>query len=234
MNFLAIIPARGGSKRIPRKNIRPFAGQPIINYSIEVAKELSLFDEIMVSTEDGEIAELAREAGAVVPFLRSRKNADDFSTITDVVKEVLETYRRHAIHFDVVCCILPTAPFITPRRLMEGFEKLQASNFDAVIPVQRFQYPIQRALQVDGITGRVSMVHPENLRVRSQDLPYRYHDCGQFYWARVASFEKEGTFFAPNAGYIELSAWEVQDIDEEEDWILAEHKFETLRHIKGI
>jgi pseudaminic acid cytidylyltransferase len=232
MSNLAIIPARGGSKRIPKKNIRLFGDKPIMLYPLEAAMESMLFDEIMVSTDDEGIAEMAKVQGAKIPFMRSKKNSDDYATITDVVMEVLEFYDKQGFYFENVCCLLPTAVFITPGVISEAFEKMQLGEFDAIFPIQRFSYPIDRALRVDEL-GKVSMINPENLRVRSQDLPESYHDCGQFYWAKVDAYRREGTFFCPNAGYIEFSSLRVHDIDVEEDWLIAEQKFSVLREIKN-
>jgi pseudaminic acid cytidylyltransferase len=234
MKNLAIIPARGGSKRIPRKNIRLFARKPIIQYSILAAKESMLFSEIMVSTDDHEIAEIALQCGASVPFMRSVKNSDDFATLTDVVTEVIDCYEKRGEHFDYLCCFLPTAVFITPEILSEGFDVLRDNKYNTVIPIQRFTYPIERALQIDKSTGRVKMIRPEYAKARSQDLPDAYHDSGQFYWADVNAYKKEKGFFTSNSGFIELSSLEVQDIDIEEDWKIAEYKFRSLEGIRKI
>ncbi len=223
---IAIIPARGGSKRIPRKNVKPFLGKPIIAYSIEAALQSGLFSEVMVSTDDKEIAEIANQLGAQVPFFRSPQTANDYATIGEVVEEVLLRYQQHGSIFDNVCCLLATAPFITKERIREAYEKMLTEHYEAVFPIVRFSYPIQRALRIDN--GKVLMFHPEHFAKRSQDLEPAYHDSGQFYWMRVAEFMKQKRFFAQNTGAIILSETEVQDIDTEEDWKLAELKYRLL------
>jgi pseudaminic acid cytidylyltransferase len=224
---LAVIPARGGSKRIRGKNIRVFAGKPIIAYSIASALESGVFDEVMVSTDVEEVSNISIEWGAKVPFLRSQENAGDMSTLTDVVLEVVHRYASEGITFDAVCCILPTAPFIQPGDLVRGFEMLGTGSWDSVIPVVRFGYPIQRALRF--VDQKVEMFHPEHMFTRSQDLEPAFHDAGQFYWLRADVFCQERTIFLPMTGGIEVPESRVQDIDNEEDWRLAEIKFASLR-----
>jgi N-acylneuraminate cytidylyltransferase len=226
MNALAIIPARGGSKRIPKKNIRPFLGKPILAYSIETALQSHLFAEVMVSTDDREIARIAEEHGASVPFLRSAETASDDAGIAEVLIEVIESYAAMGRRLDTVCCLLPTAPLITEPDLRAGFEKLHAGSFDSVFPVTRFQYPIGRSLRMEG--GRVLMNWPENYPKRSQDLPPAFHDCGQFYWLRVDRFLKTRRVFTENSGAIELPSTRVQDIDSEDDWRICELKYKCL------
>jgi len=225
MKNLAIIPARGGSKRIPRKNIKQFLGKPIIAYSIRAAFDSELFDEVMVSTDDVEIADVARECGAKVPFFRSSENANDFATLADVVLEVVAWYEKHRSKPENICCILATAPFVTAAHLEDAYRKLVNGQLSVIFPVAKFSYPIQRALQVNPINQTVSMLHPENLTIRSQDLEDFYHDSGQFYWAKVDILEREKSFIIPNAGIVELTQKEVQDIDSEDDWIIAEQKY---------
>jgi len=227
VSCLAIIPARGGSKRIPRKNARHFCGKPIISYPIEAALGSGLFAEVMVSTDDREIAGVAERAGAVVPFLRSEKTADDLSTLADVVAETISMYKDRGKRFDVICCILATAPLIRAQDLAASFEAFDKGTYDSLIPVVRFGYPIFRALKLDD--GKVSMIWPENQNARSQDLPAAYHDSGSFYWIRRSSFEEQGTFFMRNTGGMEIPEYDAQDIDSEEDWKLAELKFELRR-----
>jgi N-acylneuraminate cytidylyltransferase len=223
MKNIAIIPARGGSKRIPRKNIRNFLGKPIIAYSIETALEAGLFDEVMVSTDDGEIADVARKYGASIPFIRSEENADDHATTVDVLVEVLQKYQQQGKYFENGCCIYPTAPLLKPSFLKSGYEKLINESFSTVFPVVEFSYPIQRSLKLIR-KGKVEMNWPEHLESRSQDLPKAYHDAGQFYWLNVEEILKEKKLFGNNSGAIELSNINVQDIDTEEDWKLAEMK----------
>ena len=228
MNNIAIIPARGGSKRIPRKNVKSFLDKPIIAYSIEAAMKSGLFIEVMVSTDDAEIAEVAKQYGASVPFMRSAKTSDDFATLADVINEVLAEYDKMGKQFDAFCCILATAPFLTSQRIQEAYDQMVNQNFDSVFPVLRFSYPIQRSLQIND--GQVSMVYPEHRDSRSQDLLPRFHDSGQFYWMRCDRFQQQQTLFAKKSGAIELKEWEVQDIDTEEDWEMAEIKYRLLQH----
>ncbi|MBF9032825.1 pseudaminic acid cytidylyltransferase [Rhodobacterales bacterium HKCCE2091] len=220
---LAIIPARGGSKRIPRKNIRPFRGKPIIAWSVEAALESGVFDEVMVSTDDDEIAGVAREIGASVPFLRSAGASDDHATTADVLLEVLGCYAERDRAFATACCLYPTAPFVTAAALREGLERLDGGDFDVVMPVARFSYPIWRSLR-RADDGRVDLFFPENLNARSQDLPPAFHDAGQWYWFRVAPFLRSKVLMGASTGSVELPAMLVQDIDTLEDWAIAEEK----------
>lgn len=223
---LAIIPARGGSKRIPRKNIRNFCGKPIITYSISAALSSRLFDEVMVSTDDAEIAAIAKKHGAAIPFLRSESTANDHAVIADVIEEVLDEYSKRGKEFAFFCCIFATAPFITGVRLQEGFELMQRMNFDSAAPVLKFSFPIQRALQIEN--GRVSMIVPGNLNKRSQDLPAAYHDAAQFVWMRTSCFRREKKLLTDNSGAFVLPETEAQDIDTEIDWQIAEMKYLIL------
>jgi len=226
---IAIIPARGGSKRIIGKNIKDFLGKPIVAYSIEAAINSKLFDEVIVSTDDSEIARVAQKYGANVPFFRSKKNADDFATLSDVVEEVLQEYKNQDIEFQSVCCILPTAPFISVKNLQSSYEKLRVESFDTIFPVLQFSFPIQRCLQIK--KDKVSMVWQEHLNTRSQDLPDRYHDAGQFYWCDTKAFVKSKKLYTENSGAIVISQLEAQDIDTEIDWKLAELKYKVLNEI---
>lgn len=223
MSNLAIIPARGGSKRIPRKNIKDFLGKPIISYSIEAALDSKLFEEVMVSTDDKEIAEVAKKYGAKVPFMRSSDNADDYATLSDVVAEVKENYSGRGKKFDYICCILPTAPFTTISLLKKGFSLLIDNSVDSVRPITEFSYPIQRAVKMR--SGLLEMFWPEEANTRSQDLEPAYHDAGLFYWM---NFEK-GMKGKKKMGF-ELSKSLVQDIDTIEDWKIAEFKYKYLYH----
>lgn len=220
---VAIIPARGGSKRIPRKNVRDFRGKPIIAWSIEAALTSGLFDEVMVSTDDLEIASLALEHGASVPFLRSPMTSDDYATTSDVLIEVLACYDDTGHRFDRACCIYPTAPFVTAAALQEGIHRLETGNFDVVMPVSRFDYPIWRGLK-QSENGKISLYYPENLNMRSQDLPPTFHDAGQWYWFRTHAFLRDTVLMGPNTGAVEFPSALVQDIDTLEDWDLAELK----------
>ena len=227
MRKVAIITARGGSKRIPRKNIKDFLGKPIISYSIEKALKSGLFDYVMVSTDDNEIAEVAKYCGAEVPFMRSKENSDDFIGTADVILEVLTDLKKIGKQFDYACCIYPTAPLITVENLIESYKLLIDKQFDSVFPVCEFSYPIQRALEIKN--SKTSMIWPENLNKRSQDLPAIYHDAGQFYWLNINSFFKEKKIFTQNTGSIVLNELQVQDIDNETDWKLAELKYKLIK-----
>jgi N-acylneuraminate cytidylyltransferase len=221
---LAIIPARGGSKRIPRKNIKEFCGEPIISYSIKSAIRTSLFDKIMVSTDDDEIAGISKMFGAAVPFIRSKETSNDFAGIADVLLEVLSEYEKRGQIFDSLCCILPTAPFIRSEKIIEAYNLFKQKSYDSVLTVAGFAYPIFRALQIDN--SKVSMIWPENYSKRSQDLPAAFHDAGQFYWISVKKFMENKLFFTDKTGAVILSEMEVQDIDTEEDWKIAEMKYQ--------
>lgn len=228
MSAIAIIPARGGSKRIPRKNIKEFLGKPIIAYSIEAALKSGVFDEVMVSTDDEEIAEIARKLGASVPFLRSAETANDFATTADVIKEVLDAYAKTGREFDTVACIYATAPFVTEERFREAMELLDSGSFDSAFSCVEFSYPVLRSLTINA-DGRISMKWPEYKNSRSQDLEKFYHDAGQFYVSKVDSFRKTNGFWGTNTAPIILSELEVQDLDTPTDWALAEMKFKLLK-----
>lgn len=227
MKRLAIIPARGGSKRIPRKNIKDFCGQPIIAYSIKAALDSGLFDEIMVSTDDEEIAALARKYGASVPFMRSPATSDDFAPTAAVLTEVLEKYKQLGHEYEVACCIYPTAPLLQAASLLAAFELLTTKEYDTVFPVLKYSYPIWRSLKLE--EGKASMNWPEHVSSRSQDLPSAYHDAGQFYFFRVDSFMQKQALFTDNTGAVELNELQVQDIDTLTDWEMAEIKYKLLQ-----
>lgn len=220
-NNICIIPARGGSKRILKKNIKDFLGKPIIAYSIETALKSGLFSEVMVSTDDDEIAEISKKYGAKVPFFRSKETANDFAPLKDVVNEVLEHYKNNRQVFEDVCCLLPTAPFVTTVMLKEAQQLKNNKNYDSVRPIVRFSYPIQRALKFK--EGKVEMFNPEHFLTRSQDLEEAYHDAGMFYWCSF-KFGLNGN----NKGAIIVSEKQAQDIDTIEDWEIAEFKYNYL------
>lgn len=222
---LAIITARGGSKRIPRKNIKEFCGKPILCYSIEAAKKANVFDEIMVSTEDAEIAQVAKKAGANVPFFRSADTSGDYASTDDVIMEVLRSYQKINQEFDAFCCIYPTAPFLSGERLRSAMELL--TEADSVMPVVPFSYPPQRGLVINQ-KGFVERQFPEYATARSQDLLKIYHDCGQFYACRTDAFLKAGTTDVERLLPLILNEMEVQDIDTIEDWEMAEIKYKLL------
>ena len=227
MGNICIIPARGGSKRIPRKNIKEFLGKPIIAYSIKAAIDSGLFDEVMVSTDDLEIADIAKKYGAKVPFMRSKKNSGDFATTFDVIEEVIQAYKYHGKEFENLCCIYSCAPFVTSKLLLKAYDQLVREKFDTVFPIIVYSFPIQRALRVD--QGKVYMILEKNLNVRSQDLEESFHDAGQFYWCNSKKLLKIKKILTQNSGCVEISELEAQDIDTEIDWKLAEIKFQLKK-----
>lgn len=222
MKTLAIITARGGSKRIPHKNIKPFCGKPIITYPIAAAINSGLFSEVMVSTDDTEIAAIAKSAGASVPFMRSEKTSNDYATTEDVLTEVLSCYAERGTYFDAICCLYPTAPFVTAAILQDAFRLLE-DGACSVMPVVRYSFPPQRAMLMRD--GRLEYQYPELSQCRSQDLPPIYHDCGQFYFYRLS----DGIHFTDgNYTAIEIPESAVQDIDTPDDWRLAELKYKCF------
>lgn len=227
MKKLAIITARGGSKRIPRKNIKEFCGKPILAYSIEAAVASGLFDKVMVSTDDKEIGEIAKEYGAEVPFYRSEKTSNDYATTNDVLLEVLAEYEKRGETFEVACCIYPTAPFVTPGKLQAAAERLLGSDADTLIPVAAFSYPPQRAMVIK--EGRLVFEAPQYLDSRSQDLEPHYHDVGQFYLFRVKAFLQNKKLMVGNILPLVVSETEVQDIDNETDWEIAQMKYRVMQ-----
>ncbi len=226
MNAVAIITARGGSKRIPKKNIKEFCGKPIIAYSIEAALQTGIFDEVMVSTDSEEIAEVSRKYGAAVPFMRSEDTSNDFATTADVIEEVLQDYKTLGKSFDWLACIYPTAPFITHDRLSEAMKTAQKSKADSVMTVVRFSFPPQRALVIR--QGKLVYQYPENAMKRSQDLEPIYHDCGQFYFCKTEAFLSGHSLITANCVPLILPEEEVQDIDNYSDWEIAESKMTAL------
>ena len=224
---ICIITARGGSKRIPRKNIKEFCGKPIIAYSIEAAIKSGCFDEVMCSTDDEEIAEVARRYGASVPFMRSVATANDFATTADVLNEVVAEYRKRGKCFEYFCCLYPTAPFVNAERIRQGLEMMIAAKANGAMPVVQYSYPIQRALKISD--GAVSMREPEHLRSRSQDLEPMYHDAGQYYWYRTEAFKSNPNIMAISPLAIITPEEEVQDIDTHDDWKMAEMKYRLLQ-----
>lgn len=227
MRRIAIIPARGGSKRIPRKNIKLFLGKPIIAYSIKAALDSGLFDTVMVSTDDEEIKSIAMEYGAEVPFLRSEKNADDHATTVDVLLEVLSTYQDLDERFTEGTCLYPTAPLVSKAALISSYKILDESDADTVITISNFTYPIERALKVDA-SNKIAFAHKENVLKRSQDLQTFYHDAGQFYTFNVDQLKINKTLFTDLTRAVILPNLQVQDIDTLEDWELAELKYQAI------
>ncbi len=226
MKTIAIILARGGSKRIPRKNIKPFLGKPIMAYSIAAAQASGLFDEIMVSTDDIQIAEIARQYGANVPFLRSASASGDHATTVDALTDVLNGYQQTGQTFDHACCMYSTAPFVSDDKLKKAYDLLLQKDFLSVFPVMQFSYPVWRSLKIEG--EKLVMNYPEFRNTRSQDLPSAYHDAGQFYFFKVEALLAEQTLFTSNSGAIVINELEGQDIDSVEDWKLAEMKYKLL------
>lgn len=225
---LAIITARGGSKRIPRKNIKEFCGKPIICYSIQAAIDSGLFTEVMVSTDDEEIAQVARQAGASVPFMRSEETANDYATTAQVLLEVLGEYNKRGKIFENFACLYPTAPFVTAEKLQRGMQLLQEQEAAMVMPVVPFSFPPRRA-NVLNEAGELVYKWEKYRNSRSQDLEPMYHDCGQFYFYHTDTFLKEKGVMQAGIYPLILSEMEVQDIDNEVDWQLAELKYQLLR-----
>ena len=226
MKNIAIITARGGSKRIPRKNIKNFLGKPIMAYSIEAANKSGIFDEVMVSTDDEEIAQIAKEYGAKVPFFRSEKTSNDFATTNDVLLEVIDEYEKRGEKFDYGVCIYPTAPFVTSERIKDAATKFIESGADSLIPVVQFSFPPKRAMVIRD--ERLVFEYPEFMDSRSQDLEKEYHDVGQFYCFNVEAYKKNKKLMLGNILPYVIDEMEVQDIDNESDWKIAEIKYKQL------
>jgi len=225
---LCVIPARGGSKRIPRKNIREFGGKPMIAWSINAAKDSECFDRIIVSTDDEEIADVSQHWGADVPFLRPLELADDFAGTTSVVSHAVQWYLDHGQEFEAVCCLYATAPFIEPSDIKSGLDLLAQTSSDRfVFTVTNYASPIQRALRLDPASGETHMWQPDNLSKRSQDLEPAFHDAGQFYWGRAQAWLDGKNIFEGSKPLI-LPRWRVQDIDTKDDWINAELMLRAL------
>lgn len=224
---LCIIPARGGSKRIPGKNIKDFQGLPIIAYSIRTALESSLFDYVMVSTDDENIANISKNFGALVPFNRSINNSNDYATTFDVISEVLQEYNKVQINFEAICCLYPCAPFVTKEKLDEAYQLMISKGFDTVFPVVCYSNPIQRAFKLKNY--KAEMAEPEYQNSRSQDLEKTYFDAGQFYWAKSDSLLTKKKLFTNNSGCIILDETHAHDIDNEIDWKIAELKYKLIQ-----
>jgi pseudaminic acid cytidylyltransferase len=214
---IAIIPARGGSQRIPRKNIRDFCGKPIISYPIKTAIDSNLFDEIAVLTDDLEIAEIAKKYGATIPYYRNATTANNNATLAEVINEAIVNYEYQGKKVDLICCILPTAVFVQSQQLTESFEQME--YYDGITSVCKFKHPVERSLKV---TSYLNFMFPENETIRTQDFTPTYYDAGQFYWIRVKSFKEQQKIFMRYTKHYELDAI---DIDSEEDWKLAEETY---------
>lgn len=228
---VAVIPARGGSKRIPRKNIKEFHGKPLIAYSIEVAISSNLFEKVIVTTDDKEIASIARRYGADVPFFRPKELSDDFVFPAEVVDHAIEYLNQQGEYYDYICTIFPTAPLLQKKYLIEGYEKLTNSNAITSFAATSMPFPIQRTFKIDQ-NQRAEMFWPENFNVRSQDLEEAYQDAGQFYWQKQNK-TSDHIMFSENSIPIILPRYLVQDIDTHEDWIRAELMYEVISRMKS-
>ena len=224
---IAVIPARGGSKRIPRKNIRMFCGKPIIAYSIAAAQQTGLFDQVVVSTDDEEIASVAREFGATTPFIRPTELADDFTGTNAVVKHAVAWFNAQSNDVTHACCLYATAPLVQARFITEGYEALARSDAAFAFSITSYAFPIQRAVRVTP-DGRVDAIYPEHRMTRSQDLEHAYHDAGQFYWGTARAFLEDMPLFAPHSIGVILPRQLVQDIDTLEDWEQAELMYRAI------
>ena len=225
---IAVIPARGGSKRIPRKNIRPFGGKPMIAWSIEAALQSGCFDQVIVSTDDTEIAEVAITCGAAVPFMRPAELSDDHTGTIPVIRHAIEWFKQQGAVPGKVCCIYATAPFVRGENIQKGLDILDSTGSDYAFSVTSYAFPIQRALRLTA-AGRVEMFHPEHFNTRSQNLEEAYHDAGQFYWGRSSAWLAGKPIFSPDATPVILPRHRVQDIDTPEDWERAEWMFKAMR-----
>lgn len=226
MSNVAVIMARGGSKRIPHKNIKEFCGKPIIAYSIEAALAAGCFDEVMVSTDDEEIAEIARHYGAKVPFMRSAEASNDYATTMDVMLEVLEEYQKRGQEFEYMCCMYPTAPFVTAKKLLKSMEIMKETDSDSLVPVVQYSFPPQRSYVINN--GTLTYKWPENALKRSQDLEPLYHDCGQYYCLQAQRFMNTKKVYTDKTYAFICSELEVQDIDNLTDWQVAEMKYQLM------
>lgn len=229
---LAVIPARGGSKRIPRKNIKHFCGKPIIAWSIKAAKESGCFDKIIVSTDDDEIANVAREWGADIPFCRPEELSDDYTGTIPVIHHATEWFAQRGQKFDKVCCIYATAPFVTAGDLQKGHDILTSEGCDFAFSVTSFAFPIQRAIRITK-TNRVEMFYPEYFDTRSQDLEEAWHDAGQFYWGKSSAWQQEKSLFSLDATPVPIPRHRVQDIDTTDDWVRAEWLFKAWQAVQN-
>ncbi len=225
---LAVIPARGGSKRIPRKNIKLFCGKPVIAWSIEAAQNACCFDSIIVSTDDAEIADVARAYGASVPFIRPPHLSDDHTGTIPVIAHAIEWMSRNATAVSLACCIYATAPFVTARQLEDGLKTLQTTTADYALAVTSYPFPIQRAIRITA-NQRVEMFNPRYYQTRSQDLEEAFHDAGQFYWGRATAWLAGKPLFSSDAVPLLLSRHRVQDIDTPSDWERAEWMFKAFQ-----
>lgn len=232
MNRVAIIPARGGSKRIPRKNVKSFCGKPMIAWSIEAAQASGCFDDIIVSTDDAEIAEVARDWGADVPFMRPETLSGDYTGTGPVIRHAVEWFSGHHPPVDFACCLYATAPFVTPKDLQRGWELIRREQCGYAFSVTSYAFPIQRAIRITG-NGRIAMFSPEHFNTRSQDLEEAWHDAGQFYWGTAKAWIEEQPIFGEASIAVKLPRHRVQDIDTSEDWRRAELMFAALQEAES-
>ncbi|KXJ43817.1 N-acylneuraminate cytidylyltransferase [Marinobacter salarius] len=232
MNRVAIIPARGGSKRIPRKNVNPFCGKPMIAWSIETAKISGCFDRIVVSTDDRGIADVATRWGAEVPFLRPEILSDDYTGTLPVIRHAVDWLKEQNFPVDYACCLYATAPFVSAEDLQRGWRLIRQTRADYAFSVTSFAFPIQRAIRVTD-SGRVAMFNPEHFTTRSQDLEEAWHDAGQFYWGKASAWLEEKMIFTEDSVPVKLPRHRVQDIDTPEDWSRAEWLFRSMREELG-
>ena len=230
MNTIAIITARGGSKRIPRKNIKEFMGKPMITYAIGAALKSNVFDEVMVSTDDFEIAEIAKKNGAKVPFMRSEKTANDMAMTYDVLEEVIDEYQKIGRNFDNLACIYPCVPFLRSETLQNAYQIFINSNCDTLVPVVKFSFPIQRAFRIDE-NNFLQYREPENMLKRSQDLEPMFHDVGMFYFCKIDEMKRNKKLIGNKAAYIEMDEMQIQDIDNVSDWKMAEMKYRIMQSV---
>jgi N-acylneuraminate cytidylyltransferase len=229
---LAVIPARGGSKRIPRKNIKLFCGKPMIAWSIEAAMQSGCFDQIVVSTDDNEVAEVARHFGAKVPFMRPDVLSDDHTGTTAVIAHAINWLASQGYKPEHVCCLYATAPFVSADDLRKGLSVLVETACDYAFPVASYAFPIQRAIRITE-SGHVEMFNPKYFNTRSQDLDEAFHDAGQFYWGRAQAWLQNKVIFGSTSVPIKILRHRVQDIDTPEDWIRAEWLFKTMNLTNG-
>ena len=229
MSIICVITARGGSKRIPKKNIKDFMGKPMLSYAINAAKGSKIFDEIMVSTDDNEIAQIAKEYGASVPFMRSEKTSSDYATTFDVIDEVINEYKKLGKNFDIICCIYPCVPFLKSETLINAYKKM--GDHDGLAPVCKFPVPIEWALEITD-NGILKILDREKCNTRSQDLIPKYYDVGMFYFCKTEKLYEHNSLAPDDTMAYVIDELECQDIDNEEDWQTAEMKYKIL-HNRG-
>jgi N-acylneuraminate cytidylyltransferase len=229
---LAVIPARGGSKRIPRKNIKEFCGKPMIAWSIEAAIRSGCFDQVVVSTDDAEIADVARQYGASVPFMRPAELSDDYTGTLPVIRHAIEWFNGQGQTVEQVCCLYATAPFVCVEDIQRGLQILEETGSDYAFSVTSYAFPIQRAIRLTE-QGRVEMFSPEHFNTRSQDLEEAYHDAGQFYWGRASAWLQGKMIFSPDSAPVLLPRHRVQDIDTPDDWLRAEWMCKAMQQAKN-